>query len=340
MTDDVVATIITEQSELAGLRGDWLSLWERCPTATTFQHPDWLIAWWRIFHPGALRIVVARAGDDLVALAPLYLETGDHGSRLLPIGISLSDNGDVLIAPGQEARVLPAIAGRLCSGPSDWTRLDWDDLASDAAALMFRSSELLAATTDEVGAPCPVLKLPPSLELLNTVVPAGKMRKLRMARHRGARRGAILQRHTPDDCDIFLDALERLHSARWRSRGEPGVFGEDRPAAFLRKAAPALLRGGYAVATTLVLDGTVAAAFLGFQRGEVVSAYMGGFDPAYAFESPGVVLLGDAIEQAIQAGAREFSFLRGAEPYKYEWGAVDRFNRRLSLVRNAAAYAA
>jgi len=43
-----------------------------------------------------------------------------------------------------------------------------------------------------------------------------------------------------------------------------------------------------------------------------------------------------AIEAAIAEGAREFHFLRGREAYKYEWGAVDRWNRRRSFRRAAA----
>ena len=43
---------------------------------------------------------------------------------------------------------------------------------------------------------------------------------------------------------------------------------------------------------------------------------------------------GRAIEAARQDGAREFHFLRGQEVYKYEWGAVDRRNRRRSFLRH------
>jgi CelD/BcsL family acetyltransferase involved in cellulose biosynthesis len=45
------------------------------------------------------------------------------------------------------------------------------------------------------------------------------------------------------------------------------------------------------------------------------------------------VLIGHAIEEAAQQGAREFHFLRGREPYKYEWGGRDCWNLRLELRR-------
>ena len=43
-------------------------------------------------------------------------------------------------------------------------------------------------------------------------------------------------------------------------------------------------------------------------------------------EQPGTLLLGAVIEQAMREGRREIDFLRGAERYKYAWGAVDRMN--------------
>jgi CelD/BcsL family acetyltransferase involved in cellulose biosynthesis len=40
------------------------------------------------------------------------------------------------------------------------------------------------------------------------------------------------------------------------------------------------------------------------------------------------------IERAIERGQRQFDFLRGPEPYKYEWGAVDEPIQRI-LVRRS-----
>ena len=60
--------------------------------------------------------------------------------------------------------------------------------------------------------------------------------------------------------------------------------------------------------------------------------YNAGVDPDARDLSPGVVLIARYIERALAAGKRRFDFLRGDEPYKYEWGAVDEPIQRL-LVR-------
>jgi CelD/BcsL family acetyltransferase involved in cellulose biosynthesis len=51
--------------------------------------------------------------------------------------------------------------------------------------------------------------------------------------------------------------------------------------------------------------------------------YIGGFDPEFALLSPGTLLIGHALDAATAEGATATDFLRGAEPYKYRWGAVD-----------------
>ena len=46
----------------------------------------------------------------------------------------------------------------------------------------------------------------------------------------------------------------------------------------------------------------------------------------------GVVLLAKFLERAIEQGCNRLDLLRGDEPYKYEWGAVDEPIQRI-LVR-------
>ena len=63
--------------------------------------------------------------------------------------------------------------------------------------------------------------------------------------------------------------------------------------------------------------------------------YLSGFDEDFATVSPGTLLLGHLIEDAIRDGTREIHFLRGGETYKYAWGGADRrnVNRRLARRR-------
>ena len=68
------------------------------------------------------------------------------------------------------------------------------------------------------------------------------------------------------------------------------------------------------------------------RRGDGYLYYNAGVDPAARDLSPGVLLVYALVERALAAGVRRLDFLRGNEPYKYEWGAVDEPIQRI-LVR-------
>lgn len=175
---------------------------------------------------------------------------------------------------------------------------------------------------------CPVLTLPASPETLDRVIPPRKHRKWRMAQNRVARRSWSLVATTAETLAADLAQLFRLHGERWQSKGEAGVLAHADVRRFHEAAAPALFAAGLLRLMTLRIDEAVAGVYYGLQSRDQAYAYLGGFDPAFAFESPGTLLVGAALEDAVAAGAREFHFLRGQEPYKYEWGAADRWTSR------------
>src|SRR6476646_11673089 len=99
----VEAQTIDTAEALNAISAAWRDFWRRARAANIFQHPDWLIPWWRHFAPGELASIALWRGDNLVGLAPLYREEATR--RLLPLGISLSDYLDVLIANEDRASI-------------------------------------------------------------------------------------------------------------------------------------------------------------------------------------------------------------------------------------------
>ena len=327
-------TIVTTEAALTGLAEAWWGLWRRCPVATPFQSPAWLIPWWRAFRPGALRTAAVHEGDALVALAPLYREEGALGRRLLPLGVSVSDYLDVLVDPACPAAG-PALV-RAMADADRWDTLGLEELAPGAAALALAAP---AGVRDAVEpqSPCPVLTLPAGAGRLGEVVPASTLRNLRTARRRAERRrGFAIEAVGSGAMGAFLDDLFRLHRARWAARGEAGVLDDPRVRAFHQEAAPALAAAGLARCLAMRMEEQVVGAYYGFADGARAYYYLGGFDPAFGFESPGTLLLGQAVEAAAADRLAEFHFLRGQEAYKYQWGAVDRWSVRRVLARDGA----
>ena len=326
---------ISRADDLEALVPAWWDLWNRSPAATPFQSPAWLIPWWRAFAPGRLMVAAVWSKDNLVALAPLYLETGPLGRRLLPLGISISDYLDILIEPSFPESVAGIV--EQLSRWSEWESCELSCLPLGAAALSLPS---LSGCADfhETADACPVLYLPREGGLdagAHPAIPALQRRKLRMARNRLARGPAWSIVSTGEwSAGKWLEELIRLHTTRWEERHEGGVLGDICIKTFHRSTLPELIDRKLAQLFALTVGDEVAGVYYGFSDRGRAYAYIGGFDPRFSFYSPGTVLLGHAIENALQDGVGELHFLRGGETYKYAWGAVDRYSVRRTFTRS------
>src|SRR5436190_2266228 len=97
--------VISDARDLEELRVQWLELWRRCPHATPFQSPDWLLPWWRNLGTGTrLRVVTLRGGERRLLGVAAFAIPDAVGSRLeiQLLGTGVSDYGDVLAEPDQE----------------------------------------------------------------------------------------------------------------------------------------------------------------------------------------------------------------------------------------------
>jgi CelD/BcsL family acetyltransferase involved in cellulose biosynthesis len=322
------AETITDGDAFEALAPQWWALWRRCPSTTPFQTPAWLLPWWRQFAQGQLKVISVWSGTSLVGLAPFYLEEGKT-RRLLPVGIALSDYLDVLIEPGREAEVADLIFNNGIK--VGWDSWEFEELRPGAQSAALCCPDTVAnATAAQIA--CPVINLKGGDDLAGCV-PARRRRQLRRARAAAARGGPMSIEPVPEDTNAFLDQLFRLHGARWAERGEHGIVQDQPVLNFHREALAALSAAGLARCHQIRIGDRIAGCYYGMADGRRAYAYLGGFDPAFSAESPGSILTGHAIAEAIREGAGEFHFLRGREAYKYSWGATDHWNWRRSFRR-------
>ena len=81
----------------------------------------------------------------------------------------------------------------------------------------------------------------------------------------------------------------------------------------------------------LRLDDRPVAAVYGFLYRRTFYFYQSGFDPAFARDSVGLVMLGVAIRAAIEEGVDELDLLHGTERYKEHWASATRNLVRFEL---------
>jgi CelD/BcsL family acetyltransferase involved in cellulose biosynthesis len=148
---------ITSACELAALSPEWQALWASSPRATPFQHPAWLLAWWRHLGGGELRTLVVRHAGRLAAVWPMFV-WADSARQLTPLGNGVSDHVDLLAAPGHECPTAAAILAHL-AGSDDWDTADFRDLPADSPLPAASGTHgITAEVVDDE--PCPVLTFP------------------------------------------------------------------------------------------------------------------------------------------------------------------------------------
>jgi len=344
MSNGVPATVrvLTTQAELAALRTDWTTLLTRTSTANVFLTFEWLSTWCHYYGAGAqLCILAAYERDELIGLAPLVIQDRRlAGVRLFRrvafLGNGLSDRLDMLLAPGAERVVLEAFVSHLRL--QRWDVLDLQDVPEDSP-----TAKLLPQIAE-----CPGARVEVSQQSICPVVTfrgdtAGQFASFgRHLRQNIGYYGRRLRRRHEVAIDVVhggpqltehLDGFTRVYRKAFADRPDTHEVISDRFAAFRRDAAVRLAEHGHLMLTLLRLDRVVVAGELCFPFRATCYRYNCCYDPAWKDEHLGTVLLWETMRAAIDIGCREYDFLRGDEPYKFQWGAQPRRHVRIRVSR-------
>lgn len=331
--------------ELVRLWPEWDELWARADQATPFQSPRWLVPWWRRFGNGDLVAIALRDGQRLVGLAPLAIARADGADARRVVrflGQGLSDYLGPLFESEYAQTGAVALWEYLASISQRWDDCDFQQLRQGSPLLealppALSNAAPLGSCSDEVSVQdiCPAVPLGASNGNRTGEALQQQLRRACDSQRRLGRRGELrIDRADAGLFDEIFDAFVRLHQARWNAASHPGVLADEAVAQFLREAAAGFLQVGLLRLDALRFRGRIVAVLYGIRCQQRAFYYLSGLDPALKGVSPGTILIGHAVEQALREGAEEFDFLRGQEPYKYAWGARDRpnFRRKVSRV--------
>ena len=318
-------------------------------------------------HDQTLVVVDEAAPETIVGIAPLMhrheLEPEDvvarttirhqPGCELRPVpaqatavffGASYhADYATVLAAPADLNAVCEAVAEYLAAQDAshwdvvDLRRLRHGDPAADALAkaLEWKAPAAQWFVTREQEDVCPILTLAPGIDFDGYLGTLGKKdrHEIRRKVHRAEAAGEVRLEPSPSpvaDLEAFVD----LHQKRW---GDEGLFPPTAGGAASRRFFAGLFEDcaptGIVDLSFLTVDGRRIAAGVTFDDGEAVYYYNAGVDPDARDLSPGVVMVACYVQRAIELGRTRLDFLRGDEPYKYEWGAIDSPIERLLVQR-------
>lgn len=316
----------------AGLE-PWRAAWDRLAVEAgePCSAPAWMIPWWRHAVPGRgeLRTVVVREGEQLVGIAPYYVQLGSLGLaeyRVLSAGEA--HRVGPLAAQGREEEVAGLIAETMAAArprPSSFLFEGLDE-SSRWAELVARAwpGSLPAKLRTAFQMEAPTLKLTGTdydswFSSRSSNFRQQMRRKGRQAEGRG---GAISLVRTQEEADRALEAMFRLHRARWSSRGLEGSL-KDGTEEHLREVVAELLPLERARLWMIEADGEPVCVQFFIVAGGELNYWGGGFEPSWDDLQPGQLAINAAVRDAFERGERRVDFGGGALRYKWRFSNGD-----------------
>jgi CelD/BcsL family acetyltransferase involved in cellulose biosynthesis len=345
------AEVVKRLEGIDPLKGRWNELALADRRDGFFRTYAWYSAWMRRIRNDAEPFVIVVRGDagEIVGLAPLCrLAYRDHGIRLTALSsvgreVVSGDFLDYLSLPEHRPAVLAAIFDGMWEARSDWDILVAGELSEegdlDEAVTNFAVKHNLPLRRQEERI-CPYIELPRTYDdYLASLSSTVRYKLRRDSRELLERRGGALRVYTDGDAACRLDVLIRLHLAHWQAIGQPGTLGRAGFREFLRDVCSAPPAGTSARLYTLEAQGNAIAALLVFWSGASALFYQSGWDPESPFTklSPGMIIQGQAIRDAIEGGHAYYEFLRGDESYKSRLTKSTRKTATLLVARGLIA---
>jgi CelD/BcsL family acetyltransferase involved in cellulose biosynthesis len=304
---------------------EWAALRAR-PPASLSGSPAWAEAAFAAQHPAAAPLLLAvEHRDRLVALLPLAVHYAP-GSRptVRFAGAPRNDLTDLLALPGYEREAAELVIETLCSLPGRGRRVELD--AVDPDGVLAGADPRRCALRWTPGDIAPVVDL------------RGPWRSAPSLRRR--RRW-----------DAALDAVWTRRAVRFRRLDGAGVAAELTPFLRMREARlaaagraidrlrdrsiqemlAALAARGCVAIMQMLIDGAVAAADLYLLDRPVAMARLRALDPEWRHVPCGHLLMRASAEAFAAEGYEVLDLGRGAEPYKFGFGATPRVLLRACL---------
>ncbi len=308
---------------------------EEISEPNVFLSWEWASTWWRHFGHGEPHILCLEDGHRLLGVAPLVASTIDGQTVISLIGnYQTTDYADALVHPQYRqdfARLLlQYLRGRF---PSGNFQLALEPLPE--SSLFLEVFQKIAAERGiyaerQPVETCPQIALPPDWDTYLASLGKDERHELRRKMRRALAAGRVEHRvfRRPEDLPSVLPVFYQLHR---KSHEAKARFLTRTMEAFFDDLAYQFARRGWLRLAIFELDDVPVAATLSFQRQQTTYLYNSGFDPDFRHLSVGIVLLGLEIQQLLQEGVRRYDFLRGNEPYKYDFGAKDSYVYSLTV---------
>lgn len=330
---------LTDVQQFQALEPAWNTLLERNAGSSPQTTFPWLFTWWRWFGSSKeLYLLVARQGGSCVGIAPLFLQRDEdqEGSprTIHFLGEGLSDYAGFLCG-SEDGEVTRTFWQYLFAHSDEWEEIslrelrdDGPDIAGDLAdcagwSFLVRSGPTVA---------CPFLRITGDMAAYEQELSHNMRKNLRKAHDHALDEGLSL---CFDVCTqvspALLDEMEAIAAQRSQTDGHRSPFLIPQQRGFVWDALPLLAQQGLLRIFTARDGRRLVSYIICFSSHGILYDWISSYDPAYRTFSVTTLLREYLFKYVHTQGYRIFDFMRGQEPYKFEWVQELRWNRFLSI---------
>ncbi len=334
---------ISDYQAFIGLEPVWNSLVERAGVDHPFLTFEWVRTWWECFGQGnELRILLVKAGDEPIAIAPLMLSRsriyGLKVRRLESIYNDHTPRFDLIVA-GRHSEVCRAIWKHIAELQGTWDVLALHQLPAGSKTLE-ELPRLAEADGFLVGSwrsgDSPYLPLAGSWEDYLRKLSRNHRSSLRNKLNRLGRLGQVELEviASPGELEGALEEGLRIEAAAWKGKAGTAICCRSELKLFYTRLAERAAQRGWLRLHFLTVNGRRTAFDYSLYYKNKLYMLKLGYDPQYASYSPFKLLCYMILRDAFQRGIAERDFLGQDHRWKLDWTRKTKTHWWLFVFRN------
>lgn len=329
--------IVTNINQFRAIKKDWNALLKKSNSRSVFLTWEWLYYWWLHFGQGNNLFILLGKNKEthrIEGIAPFYI-TKRKAFNLVNVKIIKflgskhvgSDFLDFIILPGKESSVIRLWTEFLRYHKEKWDLIEISDIENNSISLDLlkkyfgQGLNYIERKTQK----CPYLKINGDFNsFFSTLSPNMRSSLRRRTRTLEEKyKVSFSKQNSEEELSVSLQKLFSLHRNRFamakKSITSQTSFTGKRIENFHKDVAKYLYRQGWIEFYFLNVGDSSIACLYAFKFKDRFFYYQSGFDSRWSVQSPGLVLLGYCLREAIKEKFSEFHYLRGDESYKKRW---------------------
>ena len=334
-------TEINGTDQFYGLKYKWNEVLERSKDKNPYLTWEYLLTYWRHFgKEKKLRILYIENENKIIAIAPLR-QSRYKFAHLLgydviePLAYRHSDYTGLILSE-KEAECLKLFLNRLVEH-DDWDFIYLYDIPGTSIIphLLPRISEPIPKFELEEGVICPYITIPDSMDILMRGLSAKFRKNLRRSIKNLQKDYGKVELKRYDEFSSVEEAMNlffELHQKRWKSKGKLGVYSSQKIRDFSLDVSKVFANNEWLALYFLTVNEEPIASQYCLEYKQKMHYGLGGFDPDYSKYSVGNLITAKVIEKCIERKIKEYDFLKGDEPYKFDWTRTYRRNLNVRIV--------